>query len=119
MKKFYELSKAPIIIGAISAILFCVDSVLAKYVWTLYDVKLGRGFLWVAFVAWTISFGMKNADRVKMWTGHPIGFGAAVGMIYFGQIFSANVFGIGIAAAIGVFLLVIILMYFDNFYTAK
>ena len=115
MKKFYELSKAPIIIGTIAALLFCVDSVFSKYVLSLYDTSFERGFMWVAFVTWTISFAMKNEDRVKMWIGHLIGFGAAVGMIYFGQIFSANIIGIGIASVIGVFLFNALAMYFENF----
>jgi len=114
MKKFYELSKAPIIVGMIAAILFCVDSVLAKYFWSAYDESLARGFMWVAFVAWTISFGMKNSDRIKMWIGHFIGFGAAAGMIHFGQLFSASAIGIGIAAVIGVFIFNGLVMYFDS-----
>jgi hypothetical protein len=113
-KKFYEISKAPIVIGAIAAILFCIDSVLAKYIWSLYDDALGRGFMWVAFVGWTISFGMKNNERIRMWLGHIIGFLAAVGIIYFGQLFSASAIGIGIAAVIGVFLFNCLIMYFDN-----
>jgi hypothetical protein len=115
MKKFFEISKPAIIIGAIAAILFCVDSLLAKYVWSNYDAALARGFMWVAFVAWTISFGMKNIDRVKMWIGHFVGFAAAVGMIYFGQIFGAEFLGIGIATVLGVFLFNALVMYFDNF----
>jgi len=114
IKKFYEISKASIIIGTIAAILFCVDSILTKYVWTSYGT-IDRGFMWVAFVAWTISSGMKNKDRIKMWIGLIPGFLAAVGMIYFGQIFSANVIGISIAAVIGVFLFNGLAMYFDNF----
>ena len=93
----------------IASILYIVDNFISR------GIDLGRGFMWVAFVAWTISFGMSNIDRVKMWIGHVIGFGAAVGMIYFGQIFGTTVAGVGIVAVIGVFLFNGLVMYFDNF----
>jgi len=108
MKKFLELSKAPIIIGVIASILFAVDSLLAQ------AINLGRGFMWVAFVAWTISFNLNTDEKIKMWIGHFVGFGAAVAMIYFGQIFYASFWGIGIAAVIGVFIFNALVMYFDN-----
>jgi len=113
MKKFLEISKTPLIIGTLVAILFCIDAVLTHFVWTLYD-GIDRGFLWVAFVAWTISFGMKNEDRIRMWLGHTIGFLAAVGMIYFGGLFDITVIGIGLAAVIGVFLINSAVMYFAH-----
>lgn len=113
MKKFLEISKTPLIIGTLVAILFCVDSVLTHYLWTLYD-GIDKGFVWVAFVAWTISFGMKNEDRIRMWLGHPIGFLSAVGMIYFGQLFDVTVIGISIAAVLGVFIINSAVMYFDH-----
>jgi hypothetical protein len=115
MKKFFEISKKPIIIGLIAGTLFCADSIMSKYIWGHYDEILTRGFMWVAFVAWTISFGLKNTDRVKMWIGHFIGFGAAVLMVYFGKLFAGNFIGIGIATLLGVILLNAVVMYFDNF----
>lgn len=89
--------------------LYIVDSLLAQ------AIDLGRGFMWVAFVAWTISFNLNTKDKVKMWIGHFIGFGAAVGMIYFGRIFDVGFWGVGIAGVIGVFLFNGLVMYFDNF----
>ena len=99
----------PIIIASIAALLYIVDSLISP----LFD--LNRGFMWVAFVAWTISFSLKTVDKIKMWIGHIIGFLAAVTMIYFGQIFQASVLGVSIAALIGVFLVNGLVMYFDNF----
>ena len=107
--KFYELSKAPIVVGTVAAVLFIVDSLISP----LFD--LGRGFMWVAFVAWTISAMFGWQDKVKLIIGNVIGFGAAVGMIYFGQIFDASVVGVAIAATTGVFLFNGLVMYFDNF----
>ena len=109
MMRFYELSKAPIIIGVIASILYVIDSFVSRM------IDLDRGFMWVAFVAWTISFSLNTKDKIKMWIGHFIGFGAAVGMIYFGQIFDSEILGVGIAAVIGVFLFNGLVMYFDNF----
>jgi len=113
LRNFYELSKPPVVIGAIASILFALDSILAEYLWSLYDIE--RGFMWIAFVAWTISFGMKSEERVRMWIGHFIGFLAAVGMIYFGQLFDSTFLGIGLAALIGVFLFNGLVMFFANF----
>ena len=109
LKKFYELSKSPIVVGTIAALLFIVDSLISP----LFD--LGRGFMWVAFVGWTISAMMTWQDKIKMVIGNVIGFLAAVGMIYFGQIFDTTVVGVAIAALIGVFLFNGLVMYFDNF----
>jgi len=108
MKKFYELSKAPIVIGTIAALLYITDSLISG------AIDLGRGFMWVAFIAWTISFNLNTKDKAKMWIGHIIGFAAAVGMIYFGRIFDSSIFGIGIAAVIGVFIFNALVMYFEN-----
>jgi len=109
IKKFYELSKAPIVIAVIASLLYITDSFISR------GIDLGRGFMWVAFVAWTISFSLNTKDKIKMWIGHLIGFAAAVGMIYFGQIFGSTIAGVGIAAVIGVFLFNGLVMYFDNF----
>jgi len=116
MKRFWEISKAPLIIGAIAGVLFCVDSLLTHFIWALYGAHdLTRGFMWVAFIAWTVSFGMGNIDRVKMWIGHFVGFLTATAMIYFGQLFDSNVLGIALASLVAVILFNILVMYFDNF----
>ncbi|MCL2846512.1 MAG: DUF1097 family protein [Firmicutes bacterium] len=108
MKKFWEMSKTPLIIAVIASLLYIVDSLVSPL------IGLGRGFMWVAFVAWTISFSMTTEQKVRMWIGHFIGFGAAVGMIYFGRIFTADVAGVAIASLIGVFIFNGLVMYFDN-----
>ena len=110
--QFWETSKKPIIIGVIASLLFAVDMILAKFVWSNFGIE--RGFMWVAFVAWTISFGMNNGERLRMWIGHIVGFAAAVGMIYFGQLFEATFIGIGLAALIGVFVFNGLVMFFEH-----
>lgn len=112
MKKFYENSKTPIIVGTVAFVVFCLDSILLKYVWSLADID--RGFVWVAFIVWAVTFGMKNNERVRFWLGNIIGFLAAVAMIYFGQLFELNILGIAVATALGVFLFSGLVMYFDH-----
>jgi len=108
MKKFYELSKPSVVIGLIAATLYIVDNLISG------ALDLGRGFMWVAFVAWTITFNLSTEEKVRLWIGNVIGFAAAVGMIYFGRIFDAGFWGIGIAAVVGVFLFNGLVMYLGN-----
>lgn len=110
LKKFLEMSKSPLIVASIVALLYIVDGLLVQAM----GVGVGKGFIWVAFAAWTISFGMTNKQRVKMWIGHFIGFGLAVAMVYFGQIFGTKLVGISIAGVIAVFLFNMLAMYFEN-----
>lgn len=103
MKKFLEFLKLPVIVGGIAAILFCVDSLIAHYILEP-AFEITSGFMWVAFVGWTITFGMKKfSERAQMLSGNVIGFIAAIAMLYFGKIFDLNIIGISIAAALGVF----------------
>ncbi len=109
MKKFFEFSKAPIVVGTTAAVLYAVDSLIAP------RIVAGASFMWVAFAAWTIMFVMSMKDRVRALIGMVIGFAAAVGMIYFGQLFDTSAIGINIAGLIGVFIFNAAVMYFDNF----
>jgi len=102
MKKFYEISKPAIVVGVIAGLLFALDRVLATYVWSEYDSSMIRGFVWITFLIWPITFGMKNKERISMWICHMIGFLIALGMIHAGQMFSVTVLGIDIAVMIGV-----------------
>ena len=110
-----EISKAPIVVAVIASALFCVDCVLTKFVWAHFDASLGRGFMWVAFVSWTISFGMNATDKIRMWSSGFIGFASGVGMVFCGKMFGAQIFGIAIASLIGVFVFNAMVMYLENF----
>jgi hypothetical protein len=114
MKKFYEVSKNPIIIGGIAAIFFCIDSILTRYLFTLH-ADISRGFLWVGFVAWTLSFGMKNNnERIRMWLCNIIGFLLATSMIHFSRLFDVNLIGIDLSTLIAVGVLTGCMMYFAH-----
>ena len=109
MKKFLELSKMPLIVAITAAVIYCLDALIAP------NIVEGATFLWIAFVAWTVSTGMNFKDMIKMLIGVVVGFLFAVGMIYFGQLFDTQVVGISIAGLIGIFVTNFIIMYFENF----
>lgn len=113
MKKLYENSKTPLIVGMVAALVFSIDSILKKYLWCNFDAIKNTHFVWIAFIVWAVTFGMKNSDRARFWIGNIIGFLAAVCMIHFGGLFDGSVLGIGIAMVIGVFLFSAIVMYCD------
>lgn len=114
MKKFYENAKTPIIVGAVAAVVFSIDSILKEYLWCNFNAAANTHFVWIAFIMWAVTFGMKNSDRVRLWIGNIIGFLAAVCMIHFGSLFDGSVLGIGIAMTLGVFLFSGLVMYFDH-----
>ena len=109
MKKFFEISKMPLITAFLAGILFCVDALIAP------NIVAGSSFLWVAFISWTITTPFTLKEKAKALIGVVIGFLFAVGMFYFGQLFSASVIGISIASLLGVIVFNFIIMYFDNF----
>lgn len=109
MKKFLQVSKMPLIVGIVAAILYCLDSLIAPH------IIAGASFTWVAFIAWTVTTSMTLKDKIKALIGVVIGFLLAVGIMYFGKLFSANVIGISIAGVLGVFIFNMIALYFDNF----
>ncbi len=109
MKKFYECSKMPIIVGITAALLYCVDSLIGPCIST------GASFMWISFIAWTITVGMKIKEMLIIWLGIPLGFGFAVFMIYFSQSFDAKLLSISIAGVLGTLVANLIMMYFGNF----
>ena len=112
MKKFYENSKTPLIVGIVAAIVFMIDGVLTRFVWS--EAGYERGFVWMAFIVWAVSFGMSNNDRIRLLIGCVIGFFMATSIIHFGRLFDANFIGIAVAATIGVFLFSGLVMYLDH-----
>lgn len=109
MKKFLELSKMPLIVAVTAAVIYCLDALIAP------QISEGATFLWVAFVAWTVSSSMNLKDMAKMLIGVVIGYLFAVGMMFFGKLFDTQVVGISIAGLIGIFVANFLVMYFDNF----
>ena len=66
MKKFLELSKMPLIVAITAAVIYCLDALIAP------NIVEGATFLWIAFVAWTVSTGMNFKDMInKLFTYTP------------------------------------------------
>jgi len=112
MKKFYENSKTPLIVGLVSAVVFMIDGLLVYFVWS--ETGYERNFVWIAFIVWAVTFGMKNSERIRLLIGCAIGFFMATSIIHFGRLFDASFIGIAIAATIGVFLFSGAVMYLNH-----
>ena len=109
MKEFLEMSKKPFIIATTAAILFCIDALIAPL------FMPGASFLWIAFLAWTITIGMPTKEKGKFFVGNILGFISGVGMFWMGQISDMNLIGIGITALVGVFMFNFLFMFLDSY----
>lgn len=109
MKKFWELSKKPLLIGVIASILYIIDALIGGLF-----VK-GGSFMWVAFAVWTVFFGASVKDRIKGLIGIVIGFLSAILMMAITSSFTLNLHTISISCLLGVFVVNALVMYFDNF----
>ena len=97
MKKFWSIFKMPIIVGIIASVIYIIDAFLGK--------ALANGsFMWVAFVSWTIFYGVSFKERIRALIGNVIGFLFALLMFHSSSFFSGSVAGISIAGLLFVFL---------------
>lgn len=108
MKKFLEISKKPFVIGVVASILYIIDALIGGL---LVD---GGSFMWVAFAVWTVFFGVSIKERVKALIGVVIGFFSAVLMMAITNMFSLNVHTISISCLLGVFVVNMLVMYFEK-----
>ena len=108
MKKFWEVSKKPLVIGIIASILYIIDALIGGLF-----VK-GGSFMWVAFAFWTVFFGATVTDRIKGMIGAIIGFFAAIAMMFITSSFTLNVHTISISCLLGVFLVNFFVMYLEK-----
>lgn len=108
MKKFWEISKKPLIIGMIAAILYIIDALIG-------GLFIADGsFMWVAFAFWTVFFGASIKDRIKAFIGTIIGFLAAVLMMLITSSFNLNIGTISISCLLGVFVVNVLVMYLNH-----
>ena len=77
-----EITKKAIVIAIIAGILVLIDGFLSKL------LNQTNSFTWVAFVSWTVFFGVSVKERLKAVIGYIIGFCAAVAVIKLGNLFS-------------------------------
>ena len=108
MKRFWEISKKPLLIAVIASILYIVDALIGGLF-----VK-GGTFMWVAFVFWTVFFASNVKDRIKGFIGMLIGFLAGIVMMLITSSFSLNLYTISISCLIGVFVVNALLMYLEK-----
>ncbi|MBQ8844561.1 MAG: DUF1097 domain-containing protein [Clostridia bacterium] len=97
MKKFWSIFKMPIIVGIIASVIYIIDAFLGK---ALAD----GSFMWVAFVSWTIFYGVSFNERIRALIGNVIGFLFGLLMFHSSSFFGGSVAGISIAGLLFVFL---------------
>jgi len=108
MKKFWELSKKPLLIGIIASVLYIIDALIGGL---FVD---GGSFMWVAFAFWTVFFGASTKERITAFIGSIIGFLSAILMMAITSSFTLNVYTISISCLLGVFLVNALVMYLEK-----
>ena len=106
MKKFWEISKKPLLIAVIASVLYIIDALIAGLF-----VK-GGSFMWVAFAVWTVFFGASVNERVRGLIGIVIGYFSAVLMMLITSSFNLNIYTVSISCLLGVFIVNGLVMYF-------
>ncbi len=108
MKKFWELSKSPLIIGIIASVLYIIDALIG-------GLFIANGsFMWVAFAFWTVFFAVSIKERITALIGSIIGFLSAILMMTITSSFTLNVYTISISCLLGVFVVNALVMYLEN-----
>ena len=105
MKKFWDISKKPLVIAIVASILYITDALIGGL---FID---GGSFMWVAFAIWTVFFGASLNERIRAFIGVIIGFIAAVLMMLITNSFTFNIFTISISCLLGVFIVNALVMY--------
>lgn len=109
MNKVWKYLKMPIVVGVIASIIYIIDNFLGK------ALVPNGSFMWVAFVSWTIFYGVSFSERIKALIGNVIGFLFGLLMFHASSFFDGSVFGISIAGLLFVFLANGAMMFFPNF----
>ena len=83
-----KITRKAIVIAIIAGILVLLDSIISKL--------LGQtaSFTWIAFVSWTVFFGVTMKERLKAVLGYVIGFLSAIAIIELGNLVSFMQFNI-------------------------
>lgn len=108
MKKFWEISKKPLLIAVIASVLYIIDALIAGLF-----VK-GGSFMWVAFAVWTVFFGASVNERVRGLIGIVIGYFSAVLMMLITSSFNLNIYTVSISCLLGVFIVNGLVMYLNH-----
>ncbi len=108
MEKTWKLLKMPVVVGLIASVIYIIDNFLGK-------ALAGGSFMWVAFVSWTIFYGVSVNERIRALIGNVIGFLFGVLMFHASSFFDASLLGISISGLLFVFLANGAMMFFPKF----
>ena len=97
-----KITKKAIVIGIIAGILVLLDGIIVKL------LNQETSFTWIAFVSWTVFFGVTIKERLKAILGYVLGFLVAIIIMQLGNLFSFMNVGI---IAFGSILATIIMNY--------
>lgn len=98
MSKAWKYLKMPLVVGIIASCIYIIDNFLGNL------LVSGGSFMWVAFVSWTIFYGVSLNDRIKALIGNVIGFLFGLLMFHSSSFFGGSVLGISISGLLFVFL---------------
>ena len=107
--KAWKYLKMPLVVGLIASCIYIIDNFLGN------ALVSGGSFMWVAFVSWTIFYGVSFNERVKALIGNIIGFLFGLLMFHSSSFFSGSILGISISGLLFVFLANGAMMFFPNF----
>ncbi len=108
MKKFFEISKYPLVIALVASVLYVVDALVAG------SIKPGLSLMWVAFAVWTVFFGVDIKQRLKALAEITVGFIVATLMLLISCAFNVSLYTVSISTLLGVFVMNLLVMYIDN-----
>jgi len=109
MSKAWKYLKMPLVVGIIASCIYIIDNFLGNALVT------GGSFMWIAFVSWTIFYGVSFSERIKALIGNVIGFLFGLLMFHSSNFFSGSILGISISGLLFVFLANGTMMFFPNF----
>lgn len=109
MNKVWKYLKMPLIVGIIASCIYVIDNFLGNAL-----VK-GGSFMWVAFVSWTIFYGVSFSERIKALIGNIVGFLFGLLMFHSSSFFNGSILGISISGLLFVFLANGAMMFFPHF----
>ncbi len=108
MAIFQKYFKMPLVVGVIALVVYIFDCLVGP------KLVAGGSFMWVAFVSWTIFFGVSTKERIQALIGNVLGFLFALLMFHAPSFFSGSIANISIAGMFFVLLANGAMMFFAH-----
>lgn len=106
------MHKKALTVGVIAALLVLLDGIITQI------IGVEGSFVWVAFISWTVFFGVTIKERIKAIPGYIIGFILAIIIIRLGNILSSGIpvkiFGVALGSIIATGVINWLCMYFEK-----